>query len=164
MTADEQLAAIRQGAERVVPEDELLSKLREGRPLRIKLGVDPTAPDLHLGHTITLRKLRQFQDFGHHVIFLVGTFTARVGDTSDKLSGRPRRSAEEVDEAARSYAEQCFKVLDRDRTEVLYNADWLARLTLEDVVELASNFTVQQFQVRDNYRQRLDRGPGGEEV
>lgn len=128
----------------------------EGRPLRVYAGYDPTRPDLHIGHAISIRKLRQFQDFGHHVIFLVGTFTAQVGDTSDRSSGRPRLSAEKVKEAARSYAEQCYKILDREKTEVLYNGDWLSGLTLTDVVELASNFTVQQFLARDNYRKRIE--------
>jgi tyrosyl-tRNA synthetase len=131
---------------------------RTQRPLRVYAGYDPSRPDLHLGHTITLRKLREFQDFGHDVTFVVGTFTAQVGDTSDKLSGRPRKTLEEVREAARTYADQCYRVLDPDRTEVVYNADWLAGLTLADVISTASHFTVQQFLVRDNYRQRIDRG------
>jgi len=131
---------------------------QEGRPLRVYAGYDPSRPDIHLGHSITLRKLRQFQDFGHHVVFLIGTFTAQVGDTSDKATGRPRKSEAEVHEAARTYAEQCFKILDRDRTEIAYNSDWLAPLTLADVVELAAQFTVQQFLARDNYKRRIENG------
>lgn len=134
----------------------LIEARDKGRPLRVYAGYDPTRPDLHIGHAISIRKLRQFQDFGHHVIFLVGTFTAQVGDTSDRTSGRPRLGAEEVKESARTYAEQCYKILDRDRTEVVYNADWLSPLTLTDVVTIASNFTVQQFLARDNYRKRID--------
>lgn len=129
---------------------------KEGRPLRVYCGYDPSAPDIHLGHTLTMRKLRQFQDFGHHVIFVVGTFTAQIGDTSDKLSGRPRKTPEEVAAAAASYADQAYKILDRQRTEVVYNGDWLAEINLAKVVELASHFTVQQFLVRDNYRKRIE--------
>jgi tyrosyl-tRNA synthetase len=131
---------------------------KDGRVLRVYCGYDPTGPDIHLGHTITLRKLRQFQDFGHEVTFLIGTFTALVGDTSDRTSGRPRKSLEEVKAAADTYADQCFKVLDRDKTLVRYNGDWLADLNLADVIEISSNFTVQQFLARDNYRKRIDAG------
>lgn len=131
---------------------------KEGKPLRVYAGYDPSRPDIHLGHTITIRKLRQFQEFGHTVTFVVGTFTAQVGDTSDKTTSRPMRTAEEVMEAARTYAEQCYKILDRDKTRIAYNHEWLSKLTMADVVRLASNFTVQQFLVRDNYRKRIDRG------
>jgi tyrosyl-tRNA synthetase len=137
---------------------ELRERLAEGRPLRVYAGYDPSRPDLHIGHAITLRKLRMFQDFGHEVIFLVGTFTATVGDASDKAAGRPRRSAEEVSEAARSYAEQCYRILDRTKTSVVYNADWLSRLPLAEFVAIASNFTVQQFTARDNFRLRIQNG------
>ncbi len=130
----------------------------EGRPLRVYCGYDPTAPDLHLGHSITLRRLRLFQDFGHHAIFLVGTFTALVGDTSDKLTGRPRKRPEEVREAARTYAEQCFLILDRARTEVVYNGDWLGEVRFPTVVDLAAHFTVQQFLARENFRRRIEGG------
>ncbi len=137
---------------------ELTERLREGRPLRVYCGYDPTAPDIHLGHTLTVRKLRQFQDFGHEVTFLVGTFTGQLGDASDKAAGRPRRTPEQVLAAAESYAAQCFKILDRERTRVAYNAEWLAKLTLADVMELASHFTVQQFLVRDNFHKRIESG------
>jgi tyrosyl-tRNA synthetase len=137
----------------------LLERLRisqiENRPLRVYAGYDPSKPDLHIGHSITIRKLRQFQDLGHDVTFVVGTFTAQVGDTSDKLTGRPRRTEEEVRQAAASYAEQSFKILDPKRTTVVYNHEWLSRLKLSDVVELASNFTVQQFLSRDAFKKRL---------
>ena len=139
-------------------ESELRERLREGRPLRVYCGYDPSAPDLHLGHTLTLRKLRQFQDLGHEVTFLVGTFTGQVGDASDKASGRPRRTPAQVNAAAQSYAEQCFSILDRERTRVAYNGDWLSKLSMADVIELASHFTVQQFLARDNFRQRIDAG------
>jgi tyrosyl-tRNA synthetase len=140
--------------------DELTERIAEsrrtGRPLRVYAGYDPSRPDLHLGHSITLRKLRLFQDFGHEVFFVVGTFTAQVGDASDRTTGRPLRTPEEVREAARTYAEQCYRILDRERTHVVYNADWLSGLTLADVVSLAAHFTVQQFLARDNYRKRLE--------
>ncbi|NNN01110.1 MAG: tyrosine--tRNA ligase [Acidimicrobiaceae bacterium] len=130
----------------------------EHRPLRVYTGYDPSAPDLHLGHSITLRKLRQFQDLGHDVTVVVGTMTATIGDTSDRASGRPRKTAAETAAAAQGYGEQCFTILDRERTRVVANGDWLSELTLTDVLGLASNFTVQQFLVRDNYRLRIDRG------
>ncbi len=164
----EQVDAIMYGAEmgdreleRAMAEElreRITDSKRTGRPLRVYAGYDPSKPDLHLGHSITMRKLRLFQDFGHDVYFVVGTFTAQVGDASDRTSGRPRRTAEEVQAAAQTYAEQCYRILDRERTTVVYNADWLSALTLADVVSLASNFTVQQFLVRDNYRKRLDAG------
>src|SRR5258708_31995153 len=134
----------------------------ERRPLRVYTGYDPTAPDLHLGHSITLRAMRRFQQLGHHVIVVVGTVTAMVGDTSDRAAGRPRQSAAEVAEAARSYAEQAFTILDPARTEVAANGDWLARIALPHVLELASAFTGPQFLARDSYRLRMQHGhPGG---
>jgi tyrosyl-tRNA synthetase len=136
----------------------LLGARAEGRPLRVYAGFDPSKPDLHLGHSIPMRRLRQFQDYGHDVTFVVGTFTAQVGDTSDKSGGRPRLSEDQVFAAAQSYAEQAFTILDRNKTTVVRNHEWLARLTMADVISLASNFTVQQFLVRDNYRKRLDAG------
>jgi tyrosyl-tRNA synthetase len=138
--------------------DRLIHAERTGTPLRVYAGYDPTKPDIHLGHTITLRKLQVFQELGHHVIFLVGTFTALVGDTSDKLSGRPRLDDDAVRAAAATYTEQCFKILDRDRTEVVFNHEWLSPLTLSNVLNLADKFTVQQFLVRDNYKRRIEAG------
>jgi tyrosyl-tRNA synthetase len=163
---DEQVEAIFYGADfgdellRKAMESELRERMiaarREGRPLRVYCGYDPTRPDLHIGHSITMRRLRVFQDMGHHVIFLVGTFTAQVGDASDQLSGRPRRTSEEVATAARTYAEQCYRILDRERTEIAYNGDWLTNLPLADFVAAASHFTVQQFMARDAFRKRLE--------
>lgn len=138
--------------------ERLRTAAKEGRPLRVYAGYDPSRPDIHLGHSITLRRLRRFQDFGHHVIFLIGTFTAQVGDTSDKTSGRPRKTEEEVLAAADSYAEQCFQILDREKTDVQYNAEWLAPMSMADVIHLASQFTVQQFLARDNYKRRIENG------
>jgi len=161
---DEQLSILMQGAEFGDPqiyqvmEAELRERLQEGRPLRVYCGYDPTAPDIHLGHTVTMRKLRQFQDLGHEVTFLIGTFTGLIGDPSDKDSARPQRTMEELMENARTYAEQAFKILDRDRTLIRYNADWLSQLTFADTIRLASHFTVQQFLARDNFSKRMAKG------
>ncbi len=138
--------------------ERLIETEKKGRPLRVYCGYDPTRPDLHLGHTITMRKLRQFQDFEHHVIFLIGNYTTLVGDPSDQDGLRPMLSPEQVQANAETYAEQAFRVLDKDKTEVLYNAEWLSKLTFEDLIKLASNFTVQQFLVRDNFKKRWDKG------
>ncbi len=137
---------------------ELRERLAEGRPLRVYCGYDPTSPDLHLGHTITMRKLRQFQELGHHVIFVIGTFTALIGDPSDRDRARPRPSLERVEENARTYARQAFRILDAERTEVRYNGEWLSKLTFEEIIHLAAQFTVQQFLVRDNFALRYQRG------
>jgi len=161
---DEQLAILMQGAEygddetyRVM-ERELRERLDDGRPLRVYLGVDPTVPDLHLGHTVPLRKLRQFQDLGHEVTFLIGTFTGLIGDPSDKDTARSQQTSDQVLENAQTYIEQAFKVLDQERTKIRYNGDWLSQLTFADVINLASHFTVQQFLVRDNFSKRYAKG------
>ena len=135
----------------------LAVSLQDERPLRVYFGVDPTAPDLHLGHCVPLRKLRTFQQLGHHAILLIGDFTAQIGDASDKDALRPMHAAEVIAANARTYQEQAFKLLDREQTEVVHNADWLGALTFQDVVRLASHFTVAQFIERDNFRKRLDR-------
>ena len=138
--------------------ERLGQSLRDERPLRVYLGVDPTAPDLHLGHCVSLRKLKTFQDLGHQAIVLIGDFTALIGDPSDKTSLRPMNAGEVIADNARTYQEQAFKLLDAERTEVRRNSEWLAKLSFEDVVHLASNFTVAQFIERDTFRKRLDRG------
>ena len=127
----------------------------ESRPLRVYCGIDPTSTDLHLGHTITLRKLRQFQDLGHDVTFLIGSYTALVGDPSDKNKARPILTEQQVTENAQTYTEQAFRVLDPDKTRIRYNGEWLSQLTLLDLIRLGQNFTVQQFLARDNFAQRL---------
>ena len=131
---------------------------REGRPLRVYCGYDPRTSDLHLGHTITMRKLRQFQDFGHDVTFLVGTFTSLIGDPSDKDTARDQLTMRNVEDNARTYAEQAFKILDEERTRVRRNDEWLAPLDFADIIRLASHFTVQQFMVRENFAKRIDEG------
>jgi len=164
MTLDEQVALLMQGTEygddaiKVTMARELRERLTEGRPLRVYCGYDPTSTDLHLGHTISMRKLRQFQDLGHDVTFLIGSYTALVGDPSDKNKARPVLTEAQVLENARTYAEQAFRVLDRDKTRVRYNGEWLSKLTLVDLIRLGQNFTVQQFLVRENFAKRLEKG------
>jgi tyrosyl-tRNA synthetase len=168
MDVDKQVAIFMQGTEygdenlKTAMAKELRERLievdKEGRPLRIYCGYDPTKADLHLGHTVTMRKLRQFQDFGHEVTFLIGNFTSLVGDPSDKDKLRPILTAEQIKENGQTYAEQAFKVLDREKTVIRYNADWLSKLTFEDLIHNASNFTLQQFITRDNFRKRWDNG------
>jgi len=130
----------------------------EGRPLRVYCGYDPTSTDLHLGHTITMLKLRQFQDLGHEVTFLIGSYTALVGDPSDKNKARPILTQEQVAENSKTYAEQAFRVLDRSRTRIRYNGEWLSELSLLDLIRLGQNFTVQQFLARENFARRLEAG------
>jgi tyrosyl-tRNA synthetase len=161
---DEQLAILMQGAEfgdeetHRVMQQELRERLEEGRPLRVYCGYDPTAPDIHLGHTVTMRKLRQFQDLGHDVTFLIGTFTGLIGDPSDKDTARAQQTSEQVKEKAQTYAEQAFRILDREKTNIRYNGDWLSQLTFADVIHLAGHFTLQQFLARDNFHKRYDKG------
>lgn len=138
--------------------ERLISAEKEARPLRVYCGYDPTSTDLHLGHTITMRKLRQFQEFGHHVIFLIGNYTSLVGDPSDKDKLRPMLTPEQVMENGRTYSEQAFRILDRTKTEVLYNSEWLSKITFAELIHLAANFTVQQFINRDNFKKRWDNG------
>jgi len=164
MNLDEQVALLMQGTEygdeqiKQTMAAELRERLLEGRPLRVYCGYDPRTTDLHLGHTITMRKLRQFQELGHDVTFLIGTYTSLIGDPSDKDKVRPVLTPEEVECNAQTYAEQAFKILDREKTKVRYNAEWLAPLTFGDLIKLGSVFTVQQFLARDMFRQRRDRG------
>jgi tyrosyl-tRNA synthetase len=161
---EEQVALLMQGTEFGDPQigqamaGELRERLAEGRPLRVYCGYDATRPDLHLGHTITMRKLRHFQDLDHEVTFLIGDFTTLVGDPSDKDGLRPQLSREEIAENSRSYAEQAFQILDRERTRVRYNSEWLGRLDLAALIQLAGNFTVQQLLARESFGRRLERG------
>ncbi len=136
----------------------LMEAQKEGRPLRVYCGYDPTSTDLHLGHTITMRKLRQFQDLGHDVTFLIGSYTALVGDPSDKNKARPILTEDQVAHNAQTYAEQAFRVLDPKKTKVRYNGEWLSELSLLDLIRLGQNFTVQQFMARENFANRLEKG------
>lgn len=159
----EQIAVLMRGTEfgdeqtRANMERELAARLAEDRPLRVYCGYDPTSVDLHLGHTLTMRKMRQFQDFGHEITFLIGNFTGLIGDPSDKDRRRPMLSPEQLAVNAQTYADQAFRILDRERTTIRYNAEWLSPLTFADVVRLASHFTVAQFLERDNFRKRWER-------
>lgn len=165
---DDQLKMLMRGAEygdeqiKQSMHDELRQRLQSsaqsGTPLRVYCGFDPTKPDLHLGHTVPMRKLRQFQELGHHVIFVIGSFTAMVGDPSDKDAARPRLTADEVMANAKTYTEQAFKILDPEETEVVYNHEWLSKVDLEQFTEMASRFTVQQFLARDNFSKRYAEG------
>jgi tyrosyl-tRNA synthetase len=158
VTPEEQLKALRRGVASIVPEEELLARLREERPLRVKFGVDPTAPDIHLGHTIPLFKLQQFQELGHLAILIVGDFTALIGDPSGRSSTRPVLPREEIEANARTYMDQVFKILDRSKTEVRRNGEWLSRLSLEDVIRLGAKITVARMLERDDFRQRYKAG------
>ena len=159
-TVDEQLAIIKRGAVEIVPESELIEKLeksrKEDKPLRIKLGCDPTRPDLHLGHSVILRKMRQFQDLGHHIILIIGDFTALIGDPTGQNKTRPSLTAEEIKENAATYLDQAGKILDRDKTEIVYNADWLGPITFEGVIKLSSKLTVARMIERDDFSKRFN--------
>ena len=148
------LALIKRGAEEILIEEELLEKLKKGKPLRVKAGFDPTAPDLHLGHTVLLNKLRQFQDLGHHVLFLIGDFTGMIGDPTGKSATRPPLSQDEVKKNAESYAEQVFKILKRDQTEVVFNSTWLTDLGAAGMLKLAASHTVARMLERDDFSRR----------
>ncbi len=152
------LAEIKRGAEEILVEEELIAKLKEGRPLRIKLGMDPTAPDIHLGHTVILNKLRTFQDLGHEVILLIGDFTALVGDPSGKNATRPPLSEEAIKENALTYAEQAFKILDPVRTRIEYNSTWLKELGATGMIKLAAKQTVARMLERDDFKKRYANG------
>jgi tyrosyl-tRNA synthetase len=159
MTAPrEQLERIERGTANIIPREELLAKMAEGRPLRVKLGVDPTAPDIHLGHTVALTKLRQFQDLGHHALLIIGDFTAMVGDPSGRSATRPQLTRSDVQAAAATYQEQVFKILDRDRTEVLWNGQWLGALRFEEVIRLGAQSTVARMLERDDFAKRYRDG------
>ncbi|MGZ3952304.1 MAG: tyrosine--tRNA ligase [Flavisolibacter sp.] len=136
----------------------LIEAEKEKRPLRVYCGFDPRTSDLHLGHTVPMRKLRQFQELGHEVTFVVGSFTSLIGDPSDKDKLRPRLTQQEVEHNAHTYAEQAYKILDRNKTKIRFNSEWLSELTFTEVIDLASNFTLQQFITRENFRKRWDNG------
>ncbi|MCS6799326.1 MAG: tyrosine--tRNA ligase [Myxococcota bacterium] len=153
-TADEQLALLTRGVVDVHVEAELRERLAEGRPLLVKAGFDPTRPDLHLGHVVLLRKMRQFQDLGHEVVFVVGDFTARIGDPTGRNATRPVPTREQIEEGARTYAEQAFRVLDPARTRIEFNGRWLDAMRFDDVVRLAGRYTLARMMERDDFRRR----------
>jgi tyrosyl-tRNA synthetase len=145
------------GCAEVISRDELRKKLAAGRPLRVKLGVDPTAPDIHFGHTVSLQKLRQFQDLGHQAIMIIGDFTAMIGDPSGRSATRPQLTHDEVLANAKTYQEQAFKVLDPARTEVVFNGEWFKKMNFTDVIRLNSRVTLQQMLQREDFRERMDK-------
>lgn len=154
MDINKQIEHIKKGAFDIVSEDELREKLKKGRPLRIKLGVDPSRPDLHLGHAVVLKKLKHFQDLGHQIVLIIGDFTARIGDPSGRSATRPMLTMEEVKENAKSYQQQAFTVLDKERTEVRYNGEWLDKMGFEEVIRLAAKYTVARMLERDDFDKR----------
>ncbi len=159
-TPEEALEYLKRGTVDIVEEKELLAKLKRsyqtGRPLKIKAGFDPTAPDLHLGHTVLLRKMRHFQDLGHEVYFLIGDFTAMIGDPSGRSETRPPLTKEQVQENARTYAEQVFKILDPQKTKVVFNSQWMSRMTAEDFIRLCAKYTVARMLEREDFKKRFE--------
>ena len=155
---DPALSQIVGGTSKVISEEELEKKLKEGRPLRIKFGVDPTAPDIHLGHTVPLEKLRQFQEMGHQAILLIGDFTATVGDPTGRTTARPPLTREEVLSNAETYTDQAFKVLDREKTEIIFNGEWFRKMSYENVLKLNARVTLQQMLQREDFKERVSKG------
>src|SRR5713226_9268966 len=159
---EEQLAYLKKGAAEIIREEDLKAKLEQsvktGKPLRVYLGVDPTAPDIHLGHTVVLRKLKHFQDLGHTAIFLIGDFSAMIGDPTGQSETRPPLTRELVDANAQTYLAQVFKLLDPKKTEVRYNSEWLSKMSAEDVVRLCSRYRLARMLEREDFRSRLDKG------
>ena len=156
LPAEEQLALIQRGTHEIISEEDLLKKLKENRPLKIKAGFDPTAPDLHLGHTVLINKLKVFQDLGHDVTFLIGDYTAMIGDPTGKSATRPPLSREQVLENAKTYQEQVFKILDPNKTKVRFNSEWFAEKTAADLIQLASQQTVARMLERDDFTKRYN--------
>ncbi|ERP89012.1 tyrosyl-tRNA synthetase [Marinobacter sp. ES-1] len=151
---DEALAIIKRGIDELIPEEDLIEKLKEGRPLRVKAGFDPTAPDLHFGHTVLINKLRQFQDLGHEVIFLIGDFTGMIGDPTGKSATRPPLTEEQVRQNAITYKEQVFKILDPAKTRVVFNSEWMGKMSAADMIRLAGQYTVARMLERDDFTKR----------
>jgi tyrosyl-tRNA synthetase len=158
LSPEEQLGIIKKGVVEIIEEEELLKKLKEGRPLRVKAGFDPTAPDLHLGHTVLLQKLRQFQQLGHEVYFVIGDFTAMIGDPTGRSETRPPLSREEVLENAKTYEHQVFKILDPEKTNIVFNSTWLSELGTEGIIKLAGKYTVARMLERDDFSKRFKEG------
>ncbi|HJL03419.1 MAG TPA: tyrosine--tRNA ligase [Polyangiaceae bacterium LLY-WYZ-15_(1-7)] len=153
-TPEEQLAILTRGVVDLHVEEELLARLKTGRPLKVKAGFDPTRPDLHLGHTVLMQKMRQFQELGHEVIFIVGDFTAQIGDPTGRSATRPIPTREEILDGAKTYAEQAFKILDREQTRLVYNSEWLGEMRFDDVIRLAGKYTLARMMERDDFKTR----------
>lgn len=158
LTPEEQFHIIQSGAAQIVPEEALMEKLKRNKPLNVKLGVDPTAPDIHLGHAVPLRKLRQFQDLGHEVTLIIGDGTALIGDPSGRNTTRPQLSRDQVKANAQTYVDQAFKVLDPEKTTLRYNSEWILALNMEELLKLLSNFTVARILERDDFHNRYTSG------
>lgn len=154
LSIEEQLAIIKRGTYEIYSEEDLVAKLKLGRPLKIKAGFDPTAPDLHLGHTVLINKLKHFQDLGHEIYFLIGDYTAKIGDPSGKNTTRPPLTDEQVLANAKTYAEQVFKILDKDKTKVVFNSQWFNKMSAGDMIQLASQLTVSRMLERDDFAKR----------
>lgn len=154
---EKQLEILKRGVVEIIEEKELLEKLKKGRPLKVKAGFDPTAPDLHLGHTVLIEKMRQFQELGHEVIFLIGDFTGMIGDPSGKNETRPPLTKEEVLENAKTYKEQIFKILDPEKTRIEFNSRWMSKMTAEDLIKLAAKYTVARMLEREDFKQRFQK-------
>ncbi len=161
-TLEKQLSVIRRGAAEIVPEDELVAKLQRsistGKPLRVKYGIDPTSPEVHLGHTVPIRKIRHLQDMGHRAVLIIGDYTAMVGDPTGKSKTRKMLTHEEVMQNAATYQEQIFRIIDRDKTEVVYNGDWFSKLSFSEVIHIASHITVAQMLEREDFKKRYTSG------
>ena len=158
MNIENTLAVFQRGADEILPLDELKKKLDKNKPLRIKAGFDPTAPDLHLGHTVLINKLKQLQDLGHEILFLIGDFTGMIGDPTGKSATRPPLTEEQVVENAQSYQDQVFKILDKEKTKVVYNAEWMSKMSSADMIKLASQQTVARMLERDDFSKRYKSG------
>src|SRR3990170_391760 len=153
-----QVEIIKRGTAGIITEEELEKRLSSGKPLKVKAGFDPTAPDLHLGHTVLIQKLKNFQDLGHRVILVIGDFTGMIGDPSGKSETRPSLSKEDVQENAKTYTDQAFKILDEGKTEIVFNSEWMERLTSTDLINLASRYTVARMLERDDFSKRYKEG------
>jgi len=160
MSIEKTLAVFARGSDEVIPLDELKTKLKKGKPLKIKAGFDPTAPDLHLGHTVLINKLKQLQDLGHEILFLIGDFTAMIGDPTGKSATRPPLSDEQIQENSKTYQDQVFKILDKNKTQVVFNSHWMKKLTSADMIKLASQQTVARMLERDDFSKRYKSGQG----
>ena len=160
MSIEKTLAVFARGSDEIIPLDELKTKLKKGKPLKIKAGFDPTAPDLHLGHTVLINKLKQLQDLGHEILFLIGDFTAMIGDPTGKSATRPPLSDEQIQENSKTYQDQVFKILDKNKTQVVFNSQWMKKLTSADMIKLASQQTVARMLERDDFSKRYKSGQG----
>ena len=160
MSIEKTLAVFARGSDEIIPLDELKAKLKKGKPLKIKAGFDPTAPDLHLGHTVLINKLKQLQDLGHEILFLIGDFTAMIGDPTGKSATRPPLSDEQIQENSKTYQDQVFKILDKNKTQVVFNSHWMKKLSSADMIKLASQQTVARMLERDDFSKRYKSGQG----